>query len=67
MPVLTVDDKTMINQTGAIARYLAREFGKFILKSESTVRKLLIDKMVHCGLSVFFLRCNLTLHKRVHV
>ncbi|XP_076084865.1 S-crystallin SL11-like [Mytilus galloprovincialis] len=29
MPVLTVDDKTMINQTGAIARYLAREFGLY--------------------------------------
>ncbi|XP_071142706.1 glutathione S-transferase-like [Mytilus edulis] len=29
MPVLTVDNKTMINQTGAIARYLAREFGLY--------------------------------------
>ncbi|XP_071142707.1 S-crystallin SL11-like [Mytilus edulis] len=29
MPVLTVDNKTMINQTGAIIRYLAREFGLY--------------------------------------
>ncbi|XP_052086426.1 glutathione S-transferase 1-like [Mytilus californianus] len=29
MPVLTVDNKTMINQTGAIARFIAREFGMY--------------------------------------
>lgn len=29
MPILTVDNKTMINQTGAIARFIAREFGLY--------------------------------------
>ncbi|XP_052086419.1 S-crystallin SL11-like [Mytilus californianus] len=29
MPILTVDDNTMINQTGAIIRHLAREFGLY--------------------------------------
>ncbi|CAG2247161.1 HPGDS [Mytilus edulis] len=29
MPLLTVDTKTTINQTGAIARFIAREFGLY--------------------------------------
>ncbi|XP_076084868.1 glutathione S-transferase 1-like [Mytilus galloprovincialis] len=29
MPLLTVDNKTIINQTGAIARFIAREFGLY--------------------------------------
>ena len=34
MPVLTVD-KTMINQSGAICRYLAREFSTYHALSEN--------------------------------
>ncbi|XP_052086424.1 S-crystallin SL11-like isoform X4 [Mytilus californianus] len=44
MPVLTVDDKTMINQTGAIARYLAREFGLYGSNNmENTKCDIIID------------------------